>query len=215
MRAPTKARIYLAEQRQHQIGAGYVGSKSVLSSPELPDELQIYDISLKESSPFFKPAFEDTLSIVMAQSSSVWIDADNATSVRIEEYEVAMLTIGEGEVISIQNPNFNMQAGFILIQLPAAEVTEFKKIDMFSSNGLQRTMVNECCYMYTGKFSGRQEGQLAVDERSVVHVFVLEGAFEFQNRLLQPRDALTLSGINNVEFEALSNEARLVVFVCS
>jgi len=44
-----------------------------------------------------------------------------------------------------------------------------------------------------------------------VYVFVIEGAFEVQNRLLHARDGLSLSSATEVEFEALSNDAMLLI----
>jgi hypothetical protein len=42
-------------------------------------------------------------------------------------------------------------------------------------------------------------------------VFVIDGAFEFHNRLLESGDALSLEGIEEVSFEALSDKA--IVFI--
>lgn len=63
-----------------------------------------------------------------------------------------------------------------------------------------------------GKFAGRSEGvyKLAATG-SGVFVFVVEGAFEVQNRLLQARDALALTEIEKVEFEALSLGAIIMI----
>ncbi|WP_409034090.1 hypothetical protein [Runella sp.] len=64
-----------------------------------------------------------------------------------------------------------------------------------------------------GKFGGREEGIYTVrnPERNGVFIFVIEGAFEVQNRLLHPRDGLSLTHVTEVEFEALSNDAILLV----
>jgi hypothetical protein len=44
-----------------------------------------------------------------------------------------------------------------------------------------------------------------------VFVYVIEGAVEFQNRLLEQRDGLALYSVTTSEFEALSNDAILLV----
>jgi hypothetical protein len=45
--------------------------------------------------------------------------------------------------------------------------------------------------------------------------FVIEGAFEFQNRLLETRDSIALWNEDNetlqIEFEALSNDAIILI----
>ena len=42
-------------------------------------------------------------------------------------------------------------------------------------------------------------------------VFIIEGAFEVQNRLLEARDGLSLWNLSKLEFEALSNDAILMI----
>ncbi|MEO7988765.1 MAG: pirin [Chryseolinea sp.] len=65
---------------------------------------------------------------------------------------------------------------------------------------------------WIGKFKGRQEGTHSLKNASTgVFIFVIEGAFEVQNRLLHARDGLALSNIDAIEFEALSNDAILLV----
>ena len=63
-----------------------------------------------------------------------------------------------------------------------------------------------------GKFSGRAETtHKLTSENSGLFVFVIEGAFELEGRLLHARDGLALWGIEEVELEALSNDAIIVL----
>lgn len=66
--------------------------------------------------------------------------------------------------------------------------------------------------LYIGKFSGRMETiyQLS-DFRHGVFVFVLQGAFEVQYRLLEARDGLALWDVKEIELEALSNDAIILL----
>jgi len=66
--------------------------------------------------------------------------------------------------------------------------------------------------IYVGKYGGREEGIYSVSNPgSGVFVFVIEGAFEVQNRLLERRDGLSLRNAEVVEFEALSQDAVILV----
>lgn len=68
--------------------------------------------------------------------------------------------------------------------------------------------------LYAGLFDGRREGAIPIHNPGKgAFIFSVEGAFEVQNRLLHPRDALAVWQTEQVEFEALSNEAILVAFV--
>jgi len=63
-----------------------------------------------------------------------------------------------------------------------------------------------------GKFAGRAESIVKISTPAKgAFVFALEGAFEVNNRLLQARDGLALWNVEEVEFEALSNDAILFI----
>lgn len=61
-----------------------------------------------------------------------------------------------------------------------------------------------------GMFEGRAEGSLSLPNAHHF-IFVLEGVFEVQNRLLHAHDALSIPACTHLEFEALSSNAILLV----
>ncbi|MBO9638112.1 MAG: pirin [Siphonobacter aquaeclarae] len=61
-----------------------------------------------------------------------------------------------------------------------------------------------------GQYEGRQEGTCRPGS-SRVFVYVLEGVFEVQDRLLHPRDGLALTGAETIGWEALSDNAILLL----
>lgn len=69
---------------------------------------------------------------------------------------------------------------------------------------------------YIGKYSGRSEDlyQLKNPENGIF-VFIIEGAFEVQNRLMEARDGLSLRNLDQLEFEALSNDAIILILEVS
>jgi redox-sensitive bicupin YhaK (pirin superfamily) len=73
------------------------------------------------------------------------------------------------------------------------------------------TSGNKVCG-FLGQYGGRQEHnyQLRSNENGVF-VFIIHGAFEVQNRLLEKGDGLSLQNIETLEFEALSNKAIILV----
>ena len=64
-----------------------------------------------------------------------------------------------------------------------------------------------------GQFTGREEALYTLNDfNNSLFVFVIDGAFEVQGRLLQPRDGLALWDVEEpVDLEALSNEAIIVL----
>ncbi|MCF0071785.1 hypothetical protein LZD49_15005 [Dyadobacter sp. CY261] len=66
--------------------------------------------------------------------------------------------------------------------------------------------------LFIGQYDGRVEGIFTNQSaRHSVFAFVIEGAFEVQDRLLERRDGLALRNVEEIEFEALSNGAILLV----
>lgn len=64
---------------------------------------------------------------------------------------------------------------------------------------------------FSGLYSGRKEqGYLLHKKEGSIFGMVINGAFEFQNRLMESRDAILLTGIEALEFEALSEDALLI-----
>ena len=66
-----------------------------------------------------------------------------------------------------------------------------------------------CIGIYENKKEGKYK--LANSEHGIF-AFVISGAFEFEDRLIETKDGLSISGISEVTFEALSENAVLLVF---
>lgn len=66
---------------------------------------------------------------------------------------------------------------------------------------------------FIGIFDGREVGRYILKERNNgIFGMVINGAFEFQNRLLENRDAVLIWDIEELEFEALSENAIILFF---
>lgn len=67
-------------------------------------------------------------------------------------------------------------------------------------------------HLFIGQYDGRAEGIFTSwNAGHHAFVFVIEGAFEVQNRLLERRDGLALRNAEEIEFEALSNGAIILI----
>ncbi len=74
---------------------------------------------------------------------------------------------------------------------------------------------------FIGRFAGRKEGTYAIGpvaegQTRRIFVFVLQGVFEIANRLLHEKDGLSLTYQQDdiLEFEALSDNAMLILLTC-
>lgn len=63
-----------------------------------------------------------------------------------------------------------------------------------------------------GQYNGREEGSYILNNpQNTVFAYIINGAFEVQNRLLEKGDALSLWELEEVEFEALSDGAVVLL----
>lgn len=90
---------------------------------------------------------------------------------------------------------------------------EQSEIYIEKRNELLSIYSTENTFAYFGKFGGREDYIYKVQNTAnSIFAFVIEGAFEFQNRLLHPRDGLALWNVSAIDFEALSTDAMLLIF---
>ncbi|MEJ0031605.1 MAG: hypothetical protein WDO15_15060 [Bacteroidota bacterium] len=106
--------------------------------------------------------------------------------------------------ITVTNPYKTELVSYLSIQLSS----NLDVITEFDLDQNKNTLVNLFPGIYLGKYDGRRDDALRLNDALV---FIIEGAFEVQNRLLEPCDGLSLKNIMELEFEALSNEAILLI----
>lgn len=150
----------------------------------------------------------------------------------LEAGQVLILSLTSGMTYEISNPYDTETINYLAIWLINSS-DDFKVAHQINSFDFQiknrlfpvfdladdASFGNTASRAFIGRYEGRQEGIYPVYSgrdkglATGVFVFVLQGAFEVQNRLLHERDGLALLAIQNgeVEFEALSNDAMLLL----
>lgn len=132
----------------------------------------------------------------------------------ISSEQIFTLQSVENNVVTITNNLPNEKADVLIL--------EFKNKNPENSFTIEELDVNEKNVLlpitnhlkipnFIGLYDGRKEQEYAVHiQGSSIFGMVINGAFEFQNRLLETRDAILLSEIERLEFEALSENALLI-----
>jgi quercetin 2,3-dioxygenase len=124
--------------------------------------------------------------------------------------EIAYFYLKQNDSIFIQNPFETELINYVEIWLKpdTNDVFEnvFQEFNLEKEpNQLIQLLGNTSKYeFFIGKYAGRQEGVLPVNEHEKVFAFVINGVFEVQNRLLESRTGLTLWNTSDIEFEALA-----------
>lgn len=89
---------------------------------------------------------------------------------------------------------------------------EILKFDFKKKNKLIPLFKNTVANAFIAHFDGRKEGNYKQqNKQSGIFVYIIQGAFEFENILLESGDALSIKEIESVEWEALSENAMLLL----
>lgn len=139
----------------------------------------------------------------------------------IEAGQVQVFSAAKGMEYEVMNPYSDELVNFLQIWISRQKEQFTVKItqnsfDFEDENQLLPLFSTQARGMI-GQFGGREEGVYTVQHPDThgVFVFVIEGAFEVQNRLLHPRDGLSLTNVTEIDFEALSNDAMVLILEVS
>ncbi|WP_298222020.1 hypothetical protein [Flavobacterium sp.] len=128
--------------------------------------------------------------------------------------QLQVLHLKKGHSFDISNPYENESVRYFQIQLHSVnDENDFQNdFNLSQRNQLIPIFENEKANVFIGIYDGRTEETHTINQnKNGLFTFIIQGAFEFQNRLLESGDALHLLGIETVEFEALSENAMLLV----
>jgi quercetin 2,3-dioxygenase len=133
--------------------------------------------------------------------------------------ECQLYTTPKGSTIHIGNPYHDELVNFLQIWFYSSgneteltlQVTLFDLVN--NTNQLVAIPISHPhIKLAIGKYNGRGESVYQLSHpQNGLFAFVIQGAFEVQYRLLQPRDGLALWEASEIELEALSNEAIILV----
>ena len=136
----------------------------------------------------------------------------------VENTRIGQKCIEEHQTFSLQanlyseilNPYQDEMVTFFIAKYSTVLAEELNDISIqVSKNQLMPISTSS----WIGQFDGRQKGELSLsNNHKDILVYVVDGAFEVQDRLLHAEDALLLNSVDMVDFEALSNEAILLFF---
>lgn len=130
--------------------------------------------------------------------------------------ESLLATVPKGSTLKIRNSLEGEKTDLLLfefeVQEPAKQLQK-TSLDFTVKNKLNSISENLQTPNFIGLFTSRSEGIYTLkNQAKSIFAMVIYGAFEFQNRLLETRDAVLLWELSDIEFEALSDDALLIFF---
>jgi redox-sensitive bicupin YhaK (pirin superfamily) len=162
---------------------------------------------------------EDTDVLLLPIVGSITYNDTLGHSTVIDAGECQVFTTPGDTRYEIGNPYNDELVNFlqVWIRKPVATDDNWPQVHSFDINNNRNRLIPmhtdaAASFNYSiGKYKGREESVYTLsDARNGLFVFVLEGAFEVQYRLLHARDGLAIWEAEEVELEALSNDAIIL-----
>lgn len=139
----------------------------------------------------------------------------NESFIRVEQIRV--IAAQKGMSFELSSPYEEENVSYLQIWFDSKNQdfeNNFKQFDFGLTNKNELVSLFETSDVlgFIGIYEGRKEGLYTLkDASNGVFVFVINGAFEVENRLLEARDGLRIEQIEAIEWEALSADALLIV----
>lgn len=134
----------------------------------------------------------------------------------IEAGEVVVFESAKDQQVIIRNILEDADADILMIKFHktvSEDSYRINQIDFEIKNKLSFIDTGYSFPGFIGVFGGRESGNYVLKKAgNGIFGMVINGAFEFQNRLLENRDAILLWDLEELEFEALSENALILFF---
>lgn len=230
----TEGRIYLHEQRGFSAGTGF-NSFHTFNYGQYFDEsrvpfggLKVFNEDVLVAGESLKMQIqEDCKVMILPLVGGIELQRKGVESEFLGTEQVVFFSGKTGSEYEICNPYQTETVSFLQIWLRGEEVpftledaTKIVSFNLSTKNELL-PITTQRDTIFIGQYDGRTDGSYSLkNPRNGVFAFAIAGVFEVQDRLLHPKDALALwnfSELENavVEFEALSNEAVLLLLEIS
>jgi len=168
-------------------------------------------------------AEQDSHLLLLPVTGALTVGLPSGQGITVEVEEIQLLTVSAGSTIRLSNPYENELITFLHLWIRAEQtgpaLTQQQFAFKLSAIENQLTEVVAASQptqqlpfsVSLGWFAGRQEAVYNLKPGASLFAYVLAGAFEAHGRLLHEKDGLALWETDEVELEALSNNAWVVV----
>ncbi|ANF50036.1 hypothetical protein A0O34_05635 [Chryseobacterium glaciei] len=134
----------------------------------------------------------------------------------ISAEQIFTLKSSESNFLTLKNNLPSEKADVLILELKSKTSENsfsIENLNLNEKNTLIQISKNLECPNFIGLYEGRKEQEYSLYEKGKsIFGMVINGAFELQNRLMETRDAIILNEIEMLEFEALSENALIILF---
>lgn len=219
----TQAQIYLAEQRgcsqmtHFQSFHTFNFGQYIAENREPFGDLFVVNDDILMAGYTLNMTLEDNFDVILIPLVGGLAYNNELEMGFIETGEIQVFSGKKGMSYQLRNPYETERINFLQIWvrnttsnfIPTIQQNNF---DLGDTNRLLPLFKTSNQQGFIGKYDGRKKGLLRPTQSNArFFCFVINGAFEVQDRLLHARDGLTLENFEEIDFEALSNNAILFV----
>lgn len=161
---------------------------------------------------------EDTLVILLPIAGAVEHKDSKGNNNFIAAKQLLTNICAKNESFVITNPYSEVLVNFLQVWIKVPGISHATGVNEYSfdinagKNLFQKKELPYGVTFYIGKFTGRQKTVIDLKNKTnTCFAFVIEGAFELEERLLHARDGLALWNRPMIDMEALSNDAIVLV----
>ena len=129
----------------------------------------------------------------------------------VEAGEFSYIFLLPGEQLSVENPYETELVNYLELWFSSPKSSIQNSWGKFSLENPKNKLTPLLTIGCIGKYDGRHDNTLVLAKPTNCFVFVINGVFEVQNRLLEPRDSVVLLETQEVEFEALADDSILLI----
>lgn len=123
-----------------------------------------------------------------------------------------VMLLSSHDRISIENKHASETSRFYTFRIQIPHMgPAFHSFELSGRNQLVPLVESPEMSLKMGVFDGRKEGKLSMPERKNSFVSIVNGAFEVQHRLLERNDSLLIGNHAEIEFEALTEHAIILI----
>jgi len=221
MKPQSPARIFLSDNRemqqsaQHRSFSTFNGAQTHTSLNYTVDQLNDEELAGGGSITHTMP--QEGYLLILPITGDLTLEVQEADRKHISIGEISMLRLNKGTNFSLINPFPDDTINYLLVRVNADTDLAGSLVNSFALEANENQLIElinipKLLEVRIGRFKGRSATvYLPGNNKNQVFAVVIAGAFELQNRLLQPRDALILATQDEVEFEALSEGAVLLL----
>ena len=219
----TQAQIYLAEQRGYSQMTHFQSyhtfnfGQYIAENREPFGDLFVVNDDILTAGYTLNMTLEDNFDVILIPLLG-GLEYNNELEMGfIETGEIQVFSGKKGMSYQLRNPYETERINFLQIWvrnttsnfIPTIQQNTF---DLGNINRLLPLFNTANQQGFIGKYDGRKKGLLQPTQSNArFFCFVVNGAFEVQDRLLHARDGLALENFEEINFEALSNDAILFV----